>query len=956
MHSFAHRLSEKKSWFDLFAGLILAVGVFALYAQLIVPGVLDGDQGEYQFMLAVLGIPHPSGFPLYLLLGHLWSLLPIGAVAQRINLFSAFWGALTIGMVFLILRRQKLHLLAALGGAIALALVPQFIQFSTAAAVYRLHDFLIAGLGFCLLEWQATRKINWLWFGALAFGLDLANHLTILFLAPAVALFVILVAGRDLFTRIKSYLTSFVFVFSPLVLYLYFPLRGAQFDLNDLLLPDLPRAVSQGVVSPFYKGGLANLFQYVTGASFFTTVTSNWTWKWDTLLQDWSALVLHDANVAIVGLALLGTVVLLKQRNATVALLLGIFATLQLLALEYSYAGLGAISQFSSYFREYYLPSFIALLLLAAWGIDVLLRTADKFSQQRRRIIKISVLSIANVLVLVGLVAIGQDLFARHSIELNNYSDTIQAKWESIKKYSPDQSAALVGHWGDLTPLWYYQNIDGWRRDVLAIHPPTDEWIDAWMATGKPLYLAGPLLNWAPNAQSKYRLTPWGQLVRVSLENYAPPSPLTNATNTTFEGNRPALQLLSYDLDRSARVGDSINVALYWQTLDKIRLDDYVLYLSLESHGVETSLGAQTIAVDWLPGNQLAAGQNALGTYRLKIPWGTIPDNYNLRLVVYSISQAQNLNVLDSDETSFTLGQITVQRALDYPQTISTPNPINVTFGNRIALLGWDGDVSQLKAGDTATIQTLWKSLAPSSDLKVRFELIGLSYSGPSKKSQTLAEKYSPSKWSTGEIVRSVNSLVVPPDLPEGDYYLMVSVENAEDKPIYPDLGLFHDDTPLYQLGHVHITQRPHSFDVPNIPRQQSANFADQISLLGYASNQNEFRAGELAQLKLYWQAQSLMDKSYKVFVHVVDSNGRIWAQQDSVPGDENFPTTGWLAREVITDSHAIQLPGDMPPGDYAVQVGFYDPVSGQRLTVKSDQLPLKDFVILQDSIRITAK
>ncbi|MBC7260533.1 MAG: DUF2723 domain-containing protein, partial [Chloroflexi bacterium] len=62
---------------------------FSLYLRTLAPSVLISDPGEYQFVLYELGIPHPTGYPLYVLLGYLWSRLPIGSVAYRINLLSA---------------------------------------------------------------------------------------------------------------------------------------------------------------------------------------------------------------------------------------------------------------------------------------------------------------------------------------------------------------------------------------------------------------------------------------------------------------------------------------------------------------------------------------------------------------------------------------------------------------------------------------------------------------------------------------------------------------------------------------------------------------------------------------------------------------------------------------------------------------------------------------------------
>jgi len=75
------------------------LGALALYGRTLAPDVLVGDSGEFQFTGPILGIPHPTGYPLYTLLGKAWSLLPLGTVAYRINLSSACYLAAAVGLL-----------------------------------------------------------------------------------------------------------------------------------------------------------------------------------------------------------------------------------------------------------------------------------------------------------------------------------------------------------------------------------------------------------------------------------------------------------------------------------------------------------------------------------------------------------------------------------------------------------------------------------------------------------------------------------------------------------------------------------------------------------------------------------------------------------------------------------------------------------------------------------------
>src|SRR5689334_20638264 len=83
----------------LLVAAVTALTAFILYLRTLAPSVLVGDSGEFQFTGAILGVPHPTGYPLYTLLNKLFSFLPVGDVAYRVNLGSAVYAALACGLV-----------------------------------------------------------------------------------------------------------------------------------------------------------------------------------------------------------------------------------------------------------------------------------------------------------------------------------------------------------------------------------------------------------------------------------------------------------------------------------------------------------------------------------------------------------------------------------------------------------------------------------------------------------------------------------------------------------------------------------------------------------------------------------------------------------------------------------------------------------------------------------------
>jgi hypothetical protein len=171
------------------------VGVLAgiVYLATAARDIVVGDTGDFLTTGATLGVAHPPGYPLLVLLGHLFSLLPIGPLPFRMNLVAAFSHAVTVALVFSIARRLGAARSAALIAALALAFNPLFWEWSLAIEAFPLNDLLAASLIYFLVRWEAEpERPAFFIAAALCGGLGAANHLTIVFLIP----FVLVVAWR----------------------------------------------------------------------------------------------------------------------------------------------------------------------------------------------------------------------------------------------------------------------------------------------------------------------------------------------------------------------------------------------------------------------------------------------------------------------------------------------------------------------------------------------------------------------------------------------------------------------------------------------------------------------------------------------------------------------------------------------------------------------------------------
>lgn len=106
-----------------------------------------------------------------------------------------------------------------------------------------------------------------------------------------------------------------------------------------------------------------------------------------------------------------------------------------------------------------------------------------------------------------------------------------------------------------------------------------------------------------------------------------------------------------------------------------------------------------------------------------------------------------------------------------------------------------------------------------------------------------------------------------------------------------------------------------------------------EIRLLRACIDASTLRGGTV-RVALDWQTDSPVATSYKVFAHLLGSQGELVAQADGVPGGGLLPTTGWVPGGLVQDRFALALSTDLAPGRYILIAGLYDPLTGERLPV----------------------
>jgi len=128
------------------------------------------------------------------------------------------------------------------------------------------------------------------------------------------------------------------------------------------------------------------------------------------------------------------------------------------------------------------------------------------------------------------------------------------------------------------------------------------------------------------------------------------------------------------------------------------------------------------------------------------------------------------------------------------------------------------------------------------------------------------------------------------------------------------------------------------SFGEEGVYRPLGVRLGDKIILDGYRLIDEEVRVGDIVRLILHWRAKGEVGEDYKVFVHLLDEEGRLVAQRDSEPQGGMRPTSSWRVGEEVVDRYGVMIPEGLPAGEYELVVGTYEPESGERLSIVDDE------------------
>ena len=419
-----------------------------LYLLTLAPTVYNLDSAELTTATATGGLVRATGYPLYLLLGYLWSWLPVGDIGYRLNLFSAFNGALTIAITERILRRWVIGPWATFGALGLLACAPYFWALSLIAEVYTLHTALMATLILLLLRWaDDPRPYRLTWVG-LVIGLSLGHHGSTILLIPGCVWYVVTVAPRQTFTP-RVLLPALTALFIGLSSYLYLPWRyNTQPAFNYV-----GRYDDTGVFQPFDLWKPGGLWWLVSGRDFETSLLAyDKTELWGELgqfgVQLWSAFFAIGIGPGVVGL------IVLWRRNWRLNIMLG----LMFICNVGFYLGYYVLDK-----NTMFLPTYLIWALWLGVGYQWLLDWVcerDHFPTWPWTIRLLQGVIAGTVLV--------AGLWNWNRVDLSN-DWSARTRGETILR-DVEPGALIFGWWDTIPIIEYLQLVEGQRLDVKPIN------------------------------------------------------------------------------------------------------------------------------------------------------------------------------------------------------------------------------------------------------------------------------------------------------------------------------------------------------------------------------------------------------------------------------------------------------------------------------------------------------
>ncbi len=870
------------------SGLLLA-GFLALYTFTLSPDFLPADSGEFQAVVPLLGVAHPPGFSLYILLGKLFiTLIPFGSPAYRLNLFSAFTSALTLVVVNLaVARLTRSSRLPGLLASFTLGLSTTFWSQATTANIRSLMALLTALLVYAFINYRLTPTLNRLAFFFFTLSLAVVHHLSLAFIAIILLLALPFISpisfawatpfGRVAPTSLISFISLhplipnphppnsppslispisllklFLAALLPLLILLYLPIRGA---LGAYLAPP-----GLDTLPGFLQHALGLGF----GGDFF--YFAQFSALPDRLVILFNIFEFQFNTVVLIFLAL-GLLLFFRQDWKPALALTLAFAVHAFIAITYR----------APQTVEYLLPAYVILAIVSAAGLQQLTTFANTaIIPSRYRVITHYALRIT----------LYASLFiASLFIAFRNYPayralafDTSTRDYAADALQAAPPNALILSAWHYATPMWYLQQIEGRRLDVTVdyVFPQGTSLAQNWVDRLNTNIPNRPTLvtNFYPQeyAGTPYRFVPLGPLWQAVA------GPLTELPSGLSPLNEPHAQ-------------------------------DW------------TVVGANMLA----NGGEITSGQTLTAVVAWQAPARPTDINFFVQLLGPDGMLYGQMDV-SHPAAKIAPNEILVDKYVLTPNVGLPPSPLTSTY--RLVTGAYLPDGSRLAPDFTelATLTLLPRPTAPATRHPTTRLLAGYDYD--------LSLPDSPRLYLHWQLDGKPHEIILGDD--HGGRPLGPPLRRTISLP--PSIGYMTTAQDLL-LGfqNLTLTENPSQRLISNLqsPISLQSRYVSFGPLILVGSTITRESDGAY-RVDLDWLADRPLTGDYIIKVDLIGENYAWRDQSDSVPAGGAIPTLKWIPGIIIRDRHRLKL---LQPTPAAFQLAVYDHFTQRNLPILDARL-----------------
>lgn len=751
--------------------LALFAASLMLYATTLIPSVLSADNGEFQLVAWKLGVAHPPGYPLYTLVGFLFSRF-FASPAFALNLLSAILASITLVLVSRTVRAATGSTLGGLAAVVVLGTSTTFWAQATTANIRMPTALFTAWCAYALVSHQQVlrstshpvdSRSSLLPFSpsdrhlvtfALVFSLGIGHHLSLLFPGIFFVIYLILV-DPSLPKQPRRWIKPGIVLVVGLLVLLYLPIRGATGGtLADgesttyLVQPDkfLDHVLTRGFEGDFF---------------YFITTRPDQLGDRIALLP---TLFNFQFNAGTLILGAIGVVLLAWRNWRLLVLLLGGITVHTFITLTYR----------APQTVEYMMPAYVLFAILIGCGIGGAPASVGGRPVPAFRYVP------AALALLSGAIR-GLDNLPSY-VWLSQHEDT-RAYAAALLDDAPP-GAVILSNWHWANPMWYLQQVEGQRPDVEVkyVFPRGEPLATSWLntirdslTTGRPV--VADMFFHDEFTTSPYFFEPISReafLVRESSRTDRPSDFTVLDANFGDQFRLIGQHLLGHQTSPT----EPLTLFLAYRVESRPDRD-----YSFFAHLVDSS------------GRVIGQSDRSVPTMRYKpgeviverffvTPLPTVqPGKYTLVTGIYSVENGTIVQLADAAPVS----QVIVEPAIQ----LSTPpagHPTDLALSHGIHFLGPTASPSgDLHPGSRLVLDLRFLATRPlTRDFVVSVQMIGSGYSWKRTSDSVPALGAIPTlKWIAGSEIVDRHVIDIPPDAAPGPATLsLILYDNFTQQPL----------------------------------------------------------------------------------------------------------------------------------------------------------------------------